>query len=191
MPVHANDFDQSLGCWPDVGEIDICESVNGEPSWYGTYHWNAEYVEADPRGLPNAHEPQNKCRVANGRSGHAEVQRCAPLEAWDTEFHEFAVEWDGVSFLRFYLDSTLISEVRAGQTEPTRPPDNVQQGSTKWFPVFHADPMFLMLQTAVGGGWPGEPRDSTELPVHHRIDYVRYEVRADAQSSAEHKRAGL
>ena len=100
------------------------------------------------------------------------------------------VEWDGASFLRFFLDSTLISEVRAGQTEPTRPPDNVQQGSTKWFPVFHADPMFLMLQTAVGGGWPGEPRDSTELPVHHRIDYVRYEVRADAQSSAEHKMCG-
>lgn len=34
MPVHANDFDQSLGCWPDLGEIDLAEMVNGDPSWY-------------------------------------------------------------------------------------------------------------------------------------------------------------
>lgn len=26
-------------------------------------------------------------------------------------------------------------------------------------------------------GWPGEPRDSTKLPAHHVIDYVRYEVK--------------
>ena len=25
MPIHANDFDQSLGCWPDLGEIDLME----------------------------------------------------------------------------------------------------------------------------------------------------------------------
>ena len=180
MPIHANDFDQSLGCWPDLGEIDLAEMVNGEPSWYGTYHWSAEYEEADGSGGPGAPQstPRNRCRVANGKSGHAEVQRCVPLTQWDCRFHEYAVEWDGKDSMRFFINAVLIGEVTAGQTQPTRPPDNVEPSSAKWLPKFHADPMYLMLQTAVGGGWPGEPRDSTQLPVHHLVDYVRYEAAA-------------
>lgn len=116
---------------------------------YGTYHWNAEYEEADAiTGAPI----RNRCRVANGKSGHAEVQRCVPLHGWDRRFHEYAIEWDGRHSLSFFINGVLIGEVRAGQTAPTRPPDNIETSSDKRLPAFHADPTFLMLQTAIGGG---------------------------------------
>ena len=157
-----------------MGEIDITEAVNGDPIWYGTYHWNANYDKPAPFG---------KCAVANGKAGHAEVQRCAPLERWDSEYHEYAVEWDGTSTMRFYLNGVLVSSVDAGATAPTRPPDGIERGSAAYFPVYASDPMYLMLQTAIGGGWPGEPFEgwpqgkTTVMPTYHRIDYVRYETR--------------
>ena len=78
--------------------------------------------------------------------------------------------------MKFYINAVLIGSVDAGKTKPTRPPDGVQAGSPAHYPVFFDSHMFLMLQTAVGGGWPGEPRDSSVLPAFHRIDYVRYEA---------------
>ena len=34
-------------------------------------------------------------------------------------------------------------------------------------------PFYLILNTALGGGWPGSVNASTILPARHRIDYVR------------------
>jgi len=34
-------------------------------------------------------------------------------------------------------------------------------------------PMYLIMNTAVGGDWPGEPDETTTFPVYHYIDYVR------------------
>ena len=32
---------------------------------------------------------------------------------------------------------------------------------------------YLILNTAVGGGWPGPPSAATVFPALHAIDYVR------------------
>ena len=34
-------------------------------------------------------------------------------------------------------------------------------------------PMRIILNTAVGGNWPGYPDETTEFPQFHQIDYVR------------------
>jgi len=34
-------------------------------------------------------------------------------------------------------------------------------------------PMYLIINTAVGGDWPGEPDETTPFPVTHLVDYVR------------------
>lgn len=169
MPSHANDFDDSLGCWPDLGEIDLMEMVNGEPSWYGTYHWNSKrHHPAD------AHDEQ-RCSVVTpgGGGGHAEVQRCAPLERWDSEWNEYAVEWDGETHVSFYVNGVLLGTATAGVTPPSTAHEGASAATDR--PAFYDDPMFLMLQTAVGGSWPGAVSASTDLPTFHRIDYVRYE----------------
>ena len=40
-------------------------------------------------------------------------------------------------------------------------------------PLFWPVPFHLILNTAIGGAWPGEPDARTVFPTYHRIDYVR------------------
>ena len=41
-------------------------------------------------------------------------------------------------------------------------------------PLFFDDKdFFLILNTAIGGPWPGNATNSTKFPVYHSIDYVR------------------
>lgn len=40
-------------------------------------------------------------------------------------------------------------------------------------PLFWNMPFYVILNTAVGGSWPGEPSPSTVFPALHYVDYVR------------------
>ena len=75
------------------------------------------------------------------------------------DYHLFAVEWEP-SVVRFYVDDALYQ---------TRTPADLP-GGTKWV---YDHPFFLLLNVAVGGGWPGSPDGSTQLPQEMRVDYVR------------------
>ena len=33
----------TAGCWPDLGEMDILEMINGDGRVHATYHWNSNY----------------------------------------------------------------------------------------------------------------------------------------------------
>lgn len=67
------------------------------------------------------------------------------------DFHVYALEWDPDQ-IRWYVDGRLIHATRDG--------------------VPHT-PHYLILNTAVGGGWPGNPDATTVFPQYHDIDYVR------------------
>ncbi|OQW96640.1 MAG: hypothetical protein BWK77_04070 [Verrucomicrobia bacterium A1] len=67
------------------------------------------------------------------------------------DFHVFALEW-APGELRWTVDDV----------ERFFTTDNVPQV-----------PMYLILNTAVGGDMPGEPDETTALPQVHQIDYVR------------------
>jgi beta-glucanase (GH16 family) len=75
------------------------------------------------------------------------------------DFHVFAVEWEPKE-IRFYVDGHLYE---------TRTPADLPAG-TRW--VFD-HPFFLILNVAVGGGWPGNPDASTKFPQEMLVDYVR------------------
>ena len=75
------------------------------------------------------------------------------------DFHVFAVEWEPKA-IRFYVDDHLYT---------TRTPAELPKG-TKW--VFK-HPFFILLNVAVGGGWPGNPDASTVFPQTMLVDYVR------------------
>lgn len=74
-------------------------------------------------------------------------------------FHVFAVEWQQDE-IRWYLDDQLYA---------TRTPKDLPQGSS-W--VFD-EPMYLILNLAVGGDWPGNPDQTTAFPANLLVDYVR------------------
>jgi beta-glucanase (GH16 family) len=74
-------------------------------------------------------------------------------------YHVYAVEWEP-SEIRWYVDSHLYQ---------TRKPSDLPAG-TRW--VFDHE-MFLLLNVAVGGSWPGNPDQTTVFPQQMLVDYVR------------------
>ena len=75
------------------------------------------------------------------------------------DFHVFAVEWEPKA-IRFYVDDHLYT---------TRTPADLPHGA-KWV---YKHPFFILLNVAVGGGWPGSPDSSTLFPQTMLVDYVR------------------
>jgi beta-glucanase (GH16 family) len=74
-------------------------------------------------------------------------------------FHVFAVEWQPNS-IRWYVDDILYE---------TRTPSDLPAGTT-WV---YDHPFFIILNVAVGGGWPGNPDATTAFPQTMMVDYVR------------------
>lgn len=81
------------------------------------------------------------------------------------DFHVFAVEWEQ-NAIRFYVDDHLYA---------TRMPADLPPGS-KWV---YDHPFFLLLNVAVGGGWPGNPDASSIFPQTMLVDYVRVYRRSE------------
>ena len=75
------------------------------------------------------------------------------------DFHVYAVEWEAKA-IRFYVDDHLYT---------TRTPADLPHGA-KWV---YKHPFFILLNVAVGGGWPGNPDSSTVFPQTMLVDYVR------------------
>ena len=110
--------------------------------------------------------PRSNCSYPKG---HFQQHTAAALGPdWNQTMHEFAVE-RGVSHVAFALDGRVMLNI----TQGTRPS-----------PVFWDVPFYLILNTAIGGGWPGSPNASTVFPAHHLVDYVRIAHHADAVADA-------
>jgi len=80
-------------------------------------------------------------------------------QKFSDDFHTFAVEWEP-NVMRFYVDGLLYK---------TRTPADLPPGTT-W--VFN-HPFFIILNVAVGGGFPGNPDATTVFPQTMQVDYVR------------------
>jgi beta-glucanase (GH16 family) len=80
-------------------------------------------------------------------------------QKFSDDFHVYAIEWQP-DRIHFYVDSNLYA---------TRTPADLPQG-TNWV---YAHEFFIILNVAVGGGWPGNPDKSTVFPQQMLVDYVR------------------
>lgn len=78
--------------------------------------------------------------------------------AFADAFHTFTVDWDADA-ITWYVDGVAYAR---------RTPADVPDGA--W--VFD-DPFFLLLNVAVGGGWPGAPDGTTRFPQEMVVDHVR------------------
>ena len=79
------------------------------------------------------------------------------------DFHVYAIEWEP-NVVRWYVDDTLYQQ---------RTPADLPPG-TSWV---YDHPFFLLLNLAVGGGFPGPPDASTQFPQTMTVDYVRVYTR--------------
>lgn len=82
------------------------------------------------------------------------------------DFHVFGLEWEPDE-IRWYVDGALYQ---------TRTPEDLPPGTT-W--VFD-HPFFILLNVAVGGGWPGYPDATTVFPQTMLVDYVRVSAASPA-----------
>lgn len=69
------------------------------------------------------------------------------------DFHTFAVEWEPGGVVRWFLDDGLVDQ--------------------RTVPGAFDQPMYLLINTAVGGDWPGAPTAETSFPQHFDVDSVR------------------
>jgi beta-glucanase (GH16 family) len=86
-------------------------------------------------------------------------------QKFSDDFHTFAVEWEP-NVLRWYVDGLLYKTIT---------PNDSKIAGKPW--VFD-HPFFIILNVAVGGGWPGNPDTSTVFPQQMLVDYVRVYQRA-------------
>jgi beta-glucanase (GH16 family) len=95
----------------------------------------------------------------SGTSGIGASYSLAGGQRFADDFHTFVVEWE-LNVIRFYVDNNLYKTIT---------PANLP-GGANW--VFD-HPFFIILNVAVGGGWPGNPNASTVFPQTMTVDYVR------------------
>jgi beta-glucanase (GH16 family) len=93
-----------------------------------------------------------------GYSGANGISKSVALANRD-EFHVYGIEWAPES-LTFLLDDQPVRRLT---------PKELPAG-TKWV---YDHPHFLLLNLAVGGGWPGNPDATTVFPQDYTIDWVR------------------
>eukprot|EP01047_Picozoa_sp_COSAG01_P063410 COSAG01_NODE_8214_length_2872_cov_4.306167_2_plen_86_part_00 len=77
-------------------------------------------------------------------------------------FHEYAVEYSS-DHIHFAFDGQVFEKITS----------NTLGGADGQHAEFFDVPYYMILNTAVGGPWPGDPTVETKFPLHHIIDYVR------------------
>lgn len=130
---------------------------------YATVGW-PECGEVDIMELVNSganyhvtlHGPQNGSDYERG----AGVGRSGPIADLTTDFHIYWMSWQPDAITIGVDDTTL------GAFTPTSLPPGA-----RW--VFD-QPMFAVLNVAVGGGWPGPPTEATVFPAVMVVDWFRY-----------------
>jgi beta-glucanase (GH16 family) len=99
----------------------------------------------------------------NGEHGIGSPFSLPTEQKFADDFHIYAVEWEPEA-IRFYVDD---------HNYATRTPADLPKGA-KWV---YDHPFFMLLNVAVGGGWPGSPDATSVYPQTMLVDYVRVYTR--------------
>lgn len=150
-------------CWPDHGEMDILEMINGDGYAHGTYHWSSNW-------------PATNCT----HKDDSQTSKLAMPTDWGRAFHEYALE-HGPGYVAFVYDGKLVNNVTGAIVDSLTSAAGLrtqQHDAPPPTPIFGPWPWYLMLNTAIGGPWPGPANASTVLPTNHTIDWVKVVTRS-------------
>ena len=130
--------------WPDCGEIDIMELVNNGDTFHVALH--------GPQGGTDYY--------GGGAASGKVVGARGPIPDLTDDFHNYWLNWAPNSIVIGVDEQTLGSFT----------PESLPPGG-KW--VFN-EPMYALLNIAVGGPWPGPPDASTPWPATMLVDQFTY-----------------
>ncbi|MFZ4683115.1 MAG: glycoside hydrolase family 16 protein [Terrimicrobiaceae bacterium] len=85
-----------------------------------------------------------------------------PEGKFTESYHKIGILWSK-NKIRWYIDDHIFREADISPAEMSE---------------FHQK-MYVLLNTSIGGGWPGNPDETTVFPMKYCIDYVRYYTYAD------------
>jgi len=134
-------------CWPMGGEIDILERINDYPGVHGALHYN-----------------QHNC--GGGAVHNSDEGAWSPTLPFDPAagYHRYSVVWSpppyvggGADTLAYAVDDDVYV---TSYNISTKIPTNLG--------------FYLILNTAVGGDWPGPPNATTTFPQLFKVDWVRF-----------------
>ncbi|MBA4493895.1 family 16 glycosylhydrolase [Paenactinomyces guangxiensis] len=131
--------------WPGIGEIDILENVNGANTVWGTLHCGVS--------------PGGPCNETSGIGG----SQSGFSPSLQSAYHRYTIEWDrsvSPEQIRWYVDGSHFHTVNANQVDATTWANATNHG------------FYIILNLAIGGGWPGNPTSSTASGASMSIDYV-------------------
>ncbi|PHH92019.1 hypothetical protein CDD83_9304 [Cordyceps sp. RAO-2017] len=120
--------------WPSCGEIDIMEAINGQLTGYGTIHCNV-----NPGGI---------CNEGYGLGASVGI----PDQSWHTwrlEIDRRPANWLDQT-ISWYIDGRLFHQIRGNRIN----------NFDVWASLCHS-PLYVILNLAVGGNWPGAPNGNT------------------------------
>jgi beta-glucanase (GH16 family) len=129
--------------WPACGEMDVLERIDAA----GTPDWNAGSIHG------------------TGFTGsNLGADYDFPTGQTAATPHTYGMIWSKGS-VAYYID------------DPAKPyatftPSSISSFSGSVWP-FDAGPNFIIINLAIGGGWPGSPNSSTPFPSTMQVDYVR------------------
>jgi len=177
-------------CDPDEGEMDIFEMVDGSGAAEATYHWQSGWPN-ETCAYPDGHEEIWGARDLGlgwaQRFHEFAVERSAGrivfavngvVVANSSAYEPPAV---GGAFRRrgargmvapLGAQGILEDSGAGGEAVPmaaATSADPAPVDDIKLWPI----PFYLILNSAVGGGWPGEPDERTLSPTFQLVDYVR------------------
>jgi beta-glucanase (GH16 family) len=95
----------------------------------------------------------------SGGNGISAADELPSKAALADDYHVYAVEWSPERIV-FFLDERPYATMT-----PRSLPEN-----TKWV---NNHPFFLLLNLAIGGGWPGNPDATSVFPQELSVDWVR------------------
>jgi beta-glucanase (GH16 family) len=112
--------------WPQCGEIDIFEQVNGQMTGYGTIHCGTY--------------PGGPCGEPNGKGGHVGLSDDG-WHTWTVRIDRTAGDWKR-EVIYWLLDGAVYFSVTGAQVGD----------QAVWATLAHS-PMYIILNVAVGGNW--------------------------------------
>jgi beta-glucanase (GH16 family) len=135
--------------WPACGEADIMEHINGNnsPPSIGAPAPGYDWIAGSVHGGTESHH-------ADGS------QEYHPTGFSAAAWHTYGMIWSKGQ-VQYYVDDP--ANIYATF--------NTSNFNGPW--PFDQGPMFIILNLAVGGDWPGSPNSSTVFPGNMLVDYVR------------------
>ena len=136
----------TINPWPACGEADVMEHIDGSNP--------AMYVGGP---APGYDWTQSSIHGTSLNGGVPYTTTGFSAAAW----HTYGMIWTKGQ-IQYYIDSPTNIYETFTTTSP---------GSGTW--PFDQGPMFIILNLAVGGSWPGSPNSTTVFPSSMLVDYVR------------------